>query len=529
MAGDFDGSDFVGLDTDIVGAGTSDSNTQSLSTYIENRIDGNRRYLEERGSRVTRTFRVKHGGDNGGRQLIGSKGSIGRTTIHHQIVPIQSNLTTLTAHIIGQIDVTGASNSEILFTLEVVDLSTGTNYTTTNTVTGSGLGTRDLIELSLDLSDAELSGELADVNIWLNSLQDNEETASFEDIDLANQWQINIGGNPLEFDVGRSQILKLNSGGSGQIPAFHNSQDDGSGNAYVGSNSSQGYNNPNAKAVNVSYLVPFSVSFEYEYDDTEPTPIYTPKQAASMRAQNAVQGSDVSRHASNSDGYAKRERQLAIGPDGDEIVDSNQPNDYRFLWRWTAEKQVPSVTSHHGNTLDRQMTRLPTESGKVLLHAYLAGFWVGADVSPYVLDNWSQQTLSADLDVSASITEWGSGGSDVFASTTSTIREAQYHRLNPTSAVYLPNVAYWTFFPFGGATNTDLSDLNHTFFEGQLWREDFALLTPVTIELEYSTATMGRPVELELTYDDIDIDTDGALEFSIATICTQTTWTHRAL
>jgi len=532
MAGDFDGSDFVGLDADITGDGQSDTSTRPLSTYVENRLDGNLRYLVQRGSRVARTFRSVDSSDNPGRKMIGDSSTVGRYTCHHQPIPLQPNLSEIECRIWGQVNLIGAETQEVRITLELVDLRTGERYSTNNDYAGSGAGTNDLITLTLDLSDDELSAGLADVNIWVDSRADNA-SGDVEDIDLENQFQINVDGTTnLVNDFAGSAMLRFSNGGSGETAIHHDSTNDGSGNVYLGQHNGQGLQNPDGEAVYKPYLSPQSIDFRYTYDDTSPTPRYTDKSAASMRAQQAVSGKDVSQHATNHDGIAARERMLAIGPDGDNIIDAAKPQNYRYFWRWHAKRIFPAAeeVQYHGDVLDKQTCRLPTTSGTVYVRGYLYGGFIGGDVRPRAPDVWQDETKLADLDVTAELTQGPLDTGTSVASVTSTVFEAQYYPLRPTTEFALPNTFYWGFFPFGGASNSDLSDRGHSFFDGQLKRNDFVLLTPFTVEIPYTGAARDVLTRMELTFDAIDIDIGNVVsQFEVATICTQTTWTHTPL
>lgn len=498
MAGDFDGTDYVGMDGTRLGDGLTDQTTQPLSTYVENRLDGNTRHLVQKGSEVTKVYYSRMpptpsggepAGGRGSRRLIGNVNqyAIGWTSIMQKPLPITSNLNKITARILCEIgNVKSTEHRDLTIQLRLHELGPGgREYTKEIKKTGAGLGTLLRATVELDLSDEDLNDRsIGLVSIWISDGNGGglptgatqnlkRRTAGFKRYYNSNAtFASEISNGDCYVQGGNSKGAVYNQDGTNRILGVHSLHDTENG----------GF-----ETVFPAFITPHSVALDYEYDDDDSARRYSPKLAPSCRAQEPVQGTDAGLHSRNMDGVGARPRCLAVGPDGSEPQDTDHPTNWRNYWRWTLYQADSGNIGGWSGDLDSQCIQIPKNSGRIVVYAFITA-WIDYGIDLISTDKWGSAKRDADLTLNAFV--GGEGAQQV-------LQDFELYPIQPTPSFHLPNTVYHGLWD---ANSTRITQ-RHAFFEGQIFEDDIPLLRLVRIEIPYSEQSKGSSVHLKLELD----------------------------
>lgn len=529
MAGIYDGSDYMGMDSEGIGTGANDENTHPLSTYKENRLDGNTRWLRERGQLLTYNWPESSNVDTAGKRLSYSDKETGKPPSMVTLpLLVQPGPDTIRAQVYCVIDSRGAgSNYELR--LSVLDPRTGAEAETLTG--GTGAGTPEVVEVSLDVSGVDIQGPLLEVRLAFVS--NSEDRQGDSDIDVETSQFINVtsgnASNPNndEAELGDAFYL-ISHGGSGLATIYNVTPPDGNNDAWshISWENDLG-GNPNATPIRLTYIQPYSASIEVSYDSDTDGRRWRSKNAEEMGAQRPV--ANVDSQATNLDAVAARANPLAVGPCGQEWDTIYEPSAYfPTYWNWHG----PDLEQAEQNVLDDQNVRIRDDRGELTVSAYLSAWREGRytfdntsgnnPTPPYALDSdtFAKYTSVEDIDIRIRLLQLADGdnnwsAANVVADVTETIRGVQVYPAYATNA-HLPTQVFAAMFPKNRRHRTGFDDPAAPLKDGLLWPSDRQFLEPLTISLSPFGVDTSKPVRVVM--DAPNLPTGQLL------ICHQTVW-----
>lgn len=516
MAGSFDGSDFVGLDSDILGDGTTDATTRFLTTYTENRIDGNARYLRRRNNYVGDAPLI----DRASRRI---HSSYYWTALRTWVVPIDKSLKSIRALALAAIDADDRESRDgqealLDVKLELLDFrDTEESWSGSGSLsqydieltdiypTRAGYGLLilwgkathiDTVDASSDASGVDVLGELgffdqSATSTFLDSITADrfiritDSDGGFSYANNAGVWDVvaKSDDNPATGTTGET-ILAV------QPPI--------SGNA-----------SRSLESITLSYIEPVSYALRFEYDDTVQTDGWRPKSAIEMRQHDKVLGQHTSGHQRNlTSGVYSRRRIQYLGPDGDTPSASNWPTDYK--------ERFPLVYGNVTGTLDEGTFRLDANDQRFECRFVMASSHIvneGFLNQDALLRN---KKATAEWDLTLTVYQLTSSGWTSAASRTVT------QIIDHWPSSYAGNVPilqslYWAWY-----SDLGVSDDNYRMKEGHLYESDFdnplGVLRPYSVSVDLSDVTVDitKPLRFKLTASrtatDADFGTGGGTE-----------------
>ena len=523
MAGQVDGDNFVGQDSDGFGDGTTDADTRFLSTRAENRLDGNARYMWERGAQVSYEFFASF--DTAERD-IRPFASLGRSALLY--VPWEVSGTTATVRVRVWAEVKnkdGGTTGEVRATLQLGGEESSATWTATGGFT----------EYEVELT-APVAPGLHPLALWIESAAEAEGSSATASGRLEGGHGIEVSnGGTLDSAISETSALDVDGT---PVSVLHKSAETATPSHYIGL-SSRSTETAGLRNLELSALYPLSAAIEVRYDDEEPGRGYTPKKPRTMQAQEPALGRHVSGHASSLDAYAARPKCKALGPHGQDQGE-DWPTDHRRKWSWV------NVTDESETLLDRQSVQLRHDGSTLRCIAYLMGFWQARlsggegqqtrpfqDTREYLSD---QAVADLKLEVTASqlqgtsVTSW-SDAVEV-GSQQVTEQDFQVLREGPQSNFHLPSTVFWGRHPDGNSA--DASEYRYAYHDGQLWPDDVGLFAPITIDVEVGdNLNRGDPIRCDLDFDGwsggapdatINASLRGGSETVVHLLCLQTSW-----
>jgi len=522
MAGDFDGTAYLGIDQNAWGEGTSDGNTHALSTYLENRLDANARYLQKRGSQVTYQFY-----QDGNTENLRSFTSVERSALIYTLWPIRSNTSEITIHLLGEVkndDSNTTGKVEITVSFLGPD---GTRDTQSQTMTAAG--SPEVQTVTLDMTTQGFAEGVGRLGVWISSANQTGP-GSGGSTSGTTEDQLYEVQNLSSFDARNTLATTLNGW---EWLAGHRYEDPDNSKVWTFI-----YNDTSAGRdlgiVELSYLEPQSITIEERFDDGARGGNYAPKPARQMRAQESVLGQHVSRHGTNLDDVWGRERCLAVGPAGQD-EGQNWPTGEKRKWTWHDE-----VSGATDLVLDRQMLNLRDEQSRLSCYALLSFLRQPSDFLPanFSDDEKTVKEYSGVGDVGFRLlveqlengdTSWSAASELV--NKTDVYEELTIFPMIPVSVSHLLIGAAYARKPHGWASES--SEFNHIFREGQIWKNDRLYLQPVYLTTTLPNSTNQQdPVRASLEFasfssgPDYSDDSDDGTKTHL--ICTQTAWFEEA-
>lgn len=543
MAGEMDGSNFVGQDDNAFGDGTTDSNSKPLSVRAENRLDANTRYLHKRGSQVAYQFFGMHGGDNVVRPFTSEDWS---TLL---LVPWESRkgLDTIRARIWATVANDGGVTGEV--DARVVLFDGRQRYEGTAT-TMTGTGSNEAYRVSLDLSGEDVQDAPGYLALEITST--NSASGSSGSLSTFADWGITYSdGGTLDNAIDETVALLVNASSDGfdtdtMSEVYHKSTVTSS--SHVSGLSEGGRGIGSAVPIDLSYIEPLAVHIEERFDADKDSRGYTVKGPRTMQGQKPVLGQHVSGHGTNLDDRQSRPTCKAIGPHGQDTNTNRQsegegwPSGFRRKWSWI------NVTDETDTELDRQSIQFRHDGSDIRMMAYIVGFYqvnpddltpanrlVGVEVPEK--SEYTDRIATADLDLDitveqmqgTSVTSWN----DATELVSETVTERSFPLLQEHPAPFdLPSQVFWARHPSG--PDSTASQFRFTFHEGQLWRDDYQLFGPAPIVADLlvsDSMNKGDPVRCNLDFNALrntDLSetgfstTDNTFKFHL--LCLQTSW-----
>lgn len=516
MGGIFDGSSFVGLDQDIAGDGTTDSSTQFLDTYLENRLDGNARYLLQRGGSASRTWQ-----QDGTKVYVGTLHEA--VTLIHFAVPVRPNLSEIKLFMRGEVDEDSGnvSTPEIDARLELRSFRKLATESANlrNTTQWQGTGSQDEYTVTLDLSGENLDFGIGYLTFAVRSNKKDDFATSVYD-SFGTRIDIDDSGNNVSsgnFDAGTSLEVKWikNEESFSSFIGLHEKTSGSS--VLVGHTNSffitsdAGSTTDDMKVRSLCYLQPTAAHIRFTYDDTtaQSTSVkgWSDKSDRSMLPQNPVLGEDTAMHGPNIDEIKKRRRLKAIGPTSkgpSEGIDwpTNESQD----WRYTDHANAAP------HTLDLASMRLDADSSTVICHMTLAGLRdfgttpnIGGeyDISSSDFDDLTDIRADRGFDVKIAVEQLSSGDdwstATTVASETTEVSGMPYWPMGPSK---WPLISQMYFSRYPVAQSSRETDFRYTHKEGMLFDRDFQLIHPIRVAVDIdSISDKTKPVRIKTTYE----------------------------
>jgi len=535
MAGDFDGEKFIGIDDAAFGDGQTDATTKPLSTWLENRLDGNARYLQQRGGTVTYQF------FSGETEGIRPFTSIEQSALFSALIPLRDDMKTVTLYLLAECDNDSATTGKVDVEARVSTPNQATPVTATATVTETGAV--EVTTLTLDLSDERLDAQLGTVSLWIQSAARSTPGSFTAVIQPQNRHISDLTDvtDVTQIDATSTYVVE-----DQQPVATLHTFDDGA-KIWLSDldNTAFGLADPDDMGVTeLSYLRPQSITVDIEYDEEGAGEGYQRKDASTMRAQSTVLGQHVPAHGSNLDEIRTRLRPLAFGPPGEDEGE-NWPTDHYRKWSW--------ILDESGDTrLDEQTLQLTADDPSIWCFARMAilrqkepnvdegelfyreVFYADTDIEGY---NKSRATADVDFRVRVrqlddGDTAWSNAAT--LADKTETQPELGVFPMTAISEIPLAAQAWFARVPGVVSSNRSggdcASDYNYGFREGQLYEGDRRIILPVLIKVDLdSPATRVDPVRATLEWgglSNIDLPSgeQSVDDHQYHAICLQTTW-----
>jgi len=543
MAGDFDGSDFVGVDDHAFGepdeASQVDSNTRPLSTFLENRIDGNSRYLHRRGSQFT--YQFFSGEDEGIRKFTSDDWSSLLTVPW----PLRSDLDSVTCYLLCDIDNDdGTTTGQMAFRLSIQEIG-GAQRRHDKELRFTDTGSRQVIELTLDLSDKQIDPGFGYLRLDIKSNATSNTASTTGAISTSSTRQLLDVDAIAPIDA-TNTLISQPADGDGQIPMCHYF---GSGStnlaSHFGRTDISSIDLSDVGVYEMSYIRPQSATFSFEYDTDAQNSTWISKNAFSMQAQRPVLGQGTAMHGTNLDDTRSRWRCLSAGPPGNSDGEL-WPTGYRRKWSWGFRDAGTSESF----LVDSQSLKVTEDATRIWCVALMGYFVMGEPVAgdvfqwedPYRSDDERGVYVDAagtmEVDYQLQIdqlddgdTAWGAASG--LGDNTVTADNQIAYPTTPMLDLNLPTQVHFSRVPTGGGA--EATDHSYTFREGQLYENDLFLLNLALVSVDLQSSThRSDPMRARLTVDpgepsgipdsvsEFYGDDDQGLDLTV--ICTQTAY-----
>jgi len=543
MAGDFDGEEYVGIDDDAFGSPTSqtDETTKPLSTWLENRMDGNTRFLQQRGSQVTYQF---FGGEEEG---IRPYTSIDQSAIFYALVPLRDDMATIDMYLLAEIDNDSATNGEV--ELEARLSLSGGKIIANDTATAlEGSGGVKVTKLTIDVSDESIDARSGVLSLWIQSVAQSSP-GSFPDVftpETVRPYAVKDVETFQQIDATSAYIPQ----GEGYAIRSCHTFDNGTetwfsdfGPATESQNSAKG-------VTELSYILPQSLTIDISYDPEGEGEGYQRKDASTMQAQSTVLGQHTPTHGGNLDEIRSRLRPLAYGPLGEDKGD-NWPTDNYRKWSWILEGSGDTI-------MDDQTLKLSTDDTVVYCFAHVALFrqrepstdeaeiyYGDINSKDDELEAYNNSVTEADAQFDLTVEQLEDGdtawaNATELGASSDTYENAPVYPMTPIGGIDLATQAWFARSPdatdsvdYGWAGGTCATDYNYTFREGQVFEGDDALILPVIVSVDLSEgpnlANRADPVRATLEWGgltniDLPSGEQPVDDHQYHAICLQTTW-----
>lgn len=544
MAGEEDGSQFIGIDDAAVGDGTTDGTTRPLSMGLENRIDGNVRYLQERGSQVSRPWYTSWRAELETRPYV----SVGWSYICLVPWELTPGVDQITCKLQCEIGLNGTTTASLDVALELRDVEGRVKRTTQTEGPTSGV---EVVTLTLDLSDVTIERGAGGLGIMIRSqARDEGSTVTVNSANVANGhtfagsavngWGISYADS----STADNEISETTS--VARVKLIHKSDTsdfvDNGHISGIGANQIGG----DVTIFEETYIEPISATFDVRYASDSDGGQYAAKDPRSMQAQEPVKGREVSGHGQSLDAIFTRPKCRALGPHG-QSEGQSWPTDYRRQWTWL------NVSDEADTELDRQSFHLRHSGSRVRCIAYIAGLYqlenaqvedvedTGAviqDREGYIQDWRASGTLDLDVEIEqmnpdTSPTSWSDA--TVIDSVTRSVEDFSLFKVTPADHYPLAQQAFWSRHPEGPTMETPdngSDEFHFPYHEGQLYPDDLDLLPVTGISVDVSADTVGdraSPIRCNLDFGGFSEGpfTDDVIRggtFTYFLVCVGTAW-----
>lgn len=533
------GTNFIGLDDEGIGDGTSDATTYPEDTDLENQLDTNTRDLVARGDRVTYMVANQPGSGGVTDERYWMSTGIGKGAYLCWIPYIvRDNLTRIRARVFAfsfikdTTDIIGGGGvgiGEVDLSLIARDPQSGAEVEATNKIQTSDTSYQEhVVTLTPSKIDTlQVESSFIWVGLRIQSLYSVELQSDFQ-IERQERALVDLtdsDSHNFDSDMGVDSYINSDASIWDRTLPIHNRPEAGGNEAYAGV-LEQRLNTDNDTNVfpasapgqadrwSASRFYFRGAHFEFDYDAGESSRGYEPKRSTSMRAQRPVLGEDVARHGPNTDSVHRRPRLLSIGPEGEDAGTGWDTNHFR-KWHWW------DLSS--SDTLDTQWLLLsenPTNVTVLFQVHFCAVIQDGQTNKPTWPSNTDDYydsfdetagrvkgdyTLSA-TQMQAGTTDWSTATS--VGSRTTTIENQIGSIASPQDFSAIDAQAWWAYLPEGRRNDQSVSDFFETYREGQIYRDaipnDVAYSSTGTASVEISGHNPGDPVRV-----DLDIDATG--------------------
>lgn len=537
MSGDFEGDDFVGLDADLFGGrsnpGSSDSNSRPLSTYAENRIDGNTRFLGE----IADRFQYSFGGV--GVELSRRYASMNRRWILHLPYIIQPEDTKIRFKVLGFPGSDGSNDQDLKLWGHVFfpreDGQRNPSSTTINAPAG-GASSDDVFEVTHSISGGQRGGERLGI-IRLGMEQGTLEQESGDNTKRKSRmFYRDTSSGSIWTDQDEGRALKVNQGSEDDFIDTYHADDAGpeEPRGSISKRDFRGRNDGSPGQIQVKFIPWFkfkSVSIEVLRDLSVERSRIIEKNPVSMRAQETVEGGDVSQHGQSMDETWARSRCLATGPFPESSSTSDSPGSSWTTrkWKWIEEIDSTNTTAE----IDSQVGWVPQKPttirwiGLVYLWRQVeqngtTGSW--ADYDKKLQDDEDTAFVSrGDAQFSLRILQPQKGDSDwgsVSAAdqTQETSHQVPIYPAGRGEGVNVPNITYWARHPTSfGSVN---SEYKFTFKEGMTRKGDFKVVQPfeISTDADFGDLDPSIPFRMKVTWDGFSGGVDDPQDDKFSTV-----------
>lgn len=552
MAGEENGDEFIGIDERAIGddtlvdPGRDDEATRPLSMGLENRIDGNVRYIQERGSQCTKAWYTSW------RTEIPTRPYTSVAWSYLALVPfeLQAGMDEIRCKVqseIGNND--GNTSGQVEMALELRDKNGRVAWTgpqIKSSTTGVQVQT-----LSLDLSNATIERGAGSIGLMMRSLDRSSSTSVSVNRAGPRGWGISYGDgttadNNIDETVSIEGFL-----GSPSIP-FHKSSLD-SNNDHITGISVDPFGPSDSASIDVfeeSFVKPISAAFEVRYTRSEDAGFFQDKAPKSMQAQTPALGRQVSQHGQNLDHLYTRPKCRAIGPKGQ---DKGEGWDTGYRRQWTWVNVTDTAQGDDARELDRQhfeMRHTDTSIRCIFYTAGLFGARFNNQTSELVWDvNFNdrkyreQSRAVGDMDFKIEVEQIQGGQSNAdwsaatsLATTTETIDDLSFWHLTPADVFPVARQAFWSRRP-QGESNSTANEYRFPYHEGQIFEDDlnYLAITGLSIDLDIDfddfDDVRGNPVRANLIFDQFTggntpstDDVEYGQDFTFHLLCLGTSW-----
>jgi len=334
-------NNFIGLDSDFFGDGESDETTKPLSTYKENRLDENTRYLVEKGSNVSWHRRHRRGLSTP--EKVGSYYWTNRFLQRLTVYPHDKRIR---VYLNGEVGFDGTGDGEVLvrgYLMAGSSAGAGSITPHANTIWDEAAS-----KFYIDIPVAEAVSSPTDCWVCVDVKSDKNGPREVYKRIYNPEWAEIVPGYAFKYEISLGDL------DGGQFIEIASSSFIADGHDLLGvfwehdigkePISRVVLYNPRIGAITpaideavysrpLSYLIQRGWHMEVYSDAGKASGMYGPHRAVEKRAQTTVLGQHVSKHGINMDYYHYRPRIVAMGPSRGSAYNDSWEGGYYSRWR----------------------------------------------------------------------------------------------------------------------------------------------------------------------------------------------------
>jgi hypothetical protein len=485
----YDGTDFVGIDD------ASYADAQPVDAWLDQRIRGNNLYLERNQQYVTNAFLSGDVAPADGAPYYQCRPWCSVDWSAPICIPfwLESGMSGADMSLWSYASGTGAIQLNVTASrLDRVIASDAASFS-------GDIESEGQQALSATIQSGLTRQEWGSVQIWVQSIVDDTATATLDltllgrsstriiNTDTAITYASNL---PTASSLDVSALITTD-GVATDLLAANTTSGDLLGGGIIGASSTVGQHP-------MSYLQCRSAAIRSKYSGQE-----LPVSAASLAARRAVRGAESTKIAQQVQVAYDRKSLIAWGPSG--YLPPERTEEWPALMPMRFRGVQANAATGISSALAQTAIMWRREGGTMHVALHLVGVYHGG--SPGADVGSSDWTLSVSLETpNASDTDWSSA--TVLASGSRTMSIGTHSssvNLTP-GASRLLSMRRWNYVRASGPS-TQTWDYIHR--DGQLYREDLALITPVVIEVDASSLATGDMGMLRVDADYLTGTFDG--------------------
>lgn len=512
----FDGLDFVGLDADILGDG--DTDTQAVDVYVAQRLRANQYFLNAGRSSVARSYFNNGDAEDDDGAYAGERAICGMQPSYPIVIPIKlkRGLNAVTLNLLYNVNDQGVSGGGVDYSLQLRDRFRNTIQASNGTLTNAadGYTIQEARVTIRGYADTEGLGEV----VFRIQSQDAGAKGSSVTITSAGgpRWVLSSAGSvfnastsPATNDPSIEYLQSDDTGIAVDIFGVDDTGSKGSGNDIIFPDREGAGPELFSGAFSLrrlTYLQIRSISVGLEYEEDR----FGRVGLGNLQAKQTIKGPTTIGQAEAINQFDRAPKLVSWGP-GD-YTDARQQaswaTDIRLKWPIAigdgAEDTIIDDTilaTHENPSFEILMYVIATVEVS-------AGLSVGVPESAegksdWIFDVTAEQFDTADSDWTTPISLGTSQTTQVGINTyQNDYRFSRYLR----SKTILHDYSGTTGSVFAGNASANFDDWQWAYKEGQLYDEDFRLITPIRLRVD-STLTHPdtlTPIRLRVgaTYDD---------------------------